>query len=105
MLLLGSTVWPLRLKNSMAPPPKFLNLIELKLLPGLISSNQNYQARFWSNSCHEALALLPQLLMHFNVIESANTIIKTNEIIIAALKMRSIIPDYIIDEDPDEKGI
>lgn len=52
----------------------------------------------------EALALLPQLLMHFNVIESANTIIKTNEIIIAALKMRSIIPDYIIDEeDPDEK--
>ena len=52
----------------------------------------------------EALTLLPQLLMHFNVIESANTIIKTNEIIIAALKMRSIIPDYIIDEeDPDEK--
>ena len=54
----------------------------------------------------EALALLPQLLVHFNVIESANTKIKTTEIVVAALKMRSLVPDYIIDEeDPDEKEL
>ena len=47
-------------------------------------------------SVAEANALVPKLLVHLEVLQPALTTIKTNEIVIAALKIHSLIPDYVI---------
>ena len=54
----------------------------------------------------EALALIPDLQGHFEVFKSAWEVMKINKPVVAALKMRSLIPDYIIDdEDPEELAL
>ena len=53
-----------------------------------------------SISVEEAMALVPDLHIHLEVLQPSLIILETNEIIIAALKARSLIPDYVIEEDP-----
>ena len=51
------------------------------------------------NSCTKTVIALPihELVEQYELLKSATDAIETNEIIIAAVRMRSIIPDYIID--------
>ena len=49
-----------------------------------------------SISVAETNALVPKLLVHLEVLQPALTTIRTNEIVIAALKIHSLIPDYVI---------
>lgn len=77
--------------------------------PGAIYSEQQfdpahglvttYQA-MGTISVEEAMALVPDLRIHLEVLQPALITLETNEIIIAALKARSFIPDYVIEEDP-----
>lgn len=50
-------------------------------------------------SVAETNALVPKLLVHLEVLQPALTTIRTNEIVIAALKIHSLIPDYVIVEE------
>ena len=76
--------------------------------PGAIYSEQQfdpahglvttYQAT-GTISVEEAMALVPDLRIHLEVLQPALITLETNEIIIAALKARSFIPDYVIEEN------
>lgn len=51
------------------------------------------------NSCTRTVIALPihELVEQYELLKSATDTIEANEIIIAAVRMRSIVPDYIID--------
>ena len=99
------------LSTSVSAIPRISNTIILPSGPIPVSAitriSNTINLPSGSITVSEALALIPVLQGHFEVLKSAWTVQTINKNVVAALKMRSLIPDYIIadEEDPDELAI